>query len=193
MAELGGDLGWPHVADRVLPQFERVRPYHPGLPEHLVTVVPPGMPIGLAVDIGPAVIHVTRAMVEGWSMSVADVTARAMANLMDRAAGIEPSQVVWGVIDGVETGWLQTRRGIGSTLVLATHELARILGAGPRLLITPMRDLLIALPAQEHALATWLFAEVAAQDPNHLHPRLLRFDGRVVTVGPMGAAPHRYV
>lgn len=192
VAGLDGDLAWAHVAARILPQFERVRPYHPGMPAHVVTMVPPGLPIGLAIDIGPGLVHVTLPIVEGWSMSVADVAARAMANLCDRAAEVEGAQVVWGDIDHVETGWLQTERGIGATLILVPHELGRILGDGPRLLVAPMRDLLIALPPQEVELATWLFAEIASQDPNHLHPRLFLFDGQAVEVRAMSGPPLGY-
>jgi hypothetical protein len=176
----------------VLPQFERVRPYHPALPEHVVTMVPPGVAIGLAIDIGPALAHVSAQMIEGWAMSVADVTARAMANLHARAAAIDPGKVVWGDVDHVTTGWLQTECGIGATLVLAPHELERILGRGPRLMIAPMRDLLITLPPGEVELATWLFAEIASQDPNHLQPLLFESDGVTVAARAMAAEPPRY-
>lgn len=191
LARLPGDLGWEHVASRVLPQFQRARPYPAGLPTPIVTVVPPGLPVSLGIDIGPAHIHVTSELLERWSLSVTDVTARALVNLHERASGVTSGQIVWGDIDGVRTGWLQTERGIGSTLVLAPHELARILGDAPRSLITPMRDLLIALPPQEIELAAWLFAEIASEDPNHLQPRVFQFDGRSVMVCAVDARGYR--
>ena len=67
-------------------------------------------------------------------------------------------------------------------LVLAPSELARIFGDGPSLFIAPMRDLVIALPGDaEPGLAAWLYAEVAADDPNCLAPMAFRFEhGRVL-------------
>ncbi len=183
---LAGDLRWSEVAPRIVPLFERVRPFLPDPSERVVTLVPPGIPITMGIDLGPAFAHVTTAMVEGWPVSPADVTAQALANLHARASAVGPAKVVWGDIDGVPTGWLQTDVGIGSTLILAPQELGRIFGAEPRLLVAPMRDLLIAVPPDEVEIATWLFAEVASQDPNHLHPRLFGFDGRTVTVRTMG-------
>lgn len=184
--ELGPDLEWQDLAPRILPLFDRVRPFPPGLPEHTLVTVPPGIPIRLGIDIGPAFAYVTPEMVDRWSLSSADVAACALANLHARATEVQPAEVVWGDIDGVLTGWLQTDLGIASTLVLAPDELGRIVGTEPRLLVAPMRDLLIALPPDEPKLATWLFSEVASQDPNHLHPRLFEFDGRGVTVRAMG-------
>ncbi len=187
VGRLPGDLPWEEVAPRVLPQFERARPYRLGLPERVATMVPPGLPVSLSIDMGPAIVHVSASMLDGWSMSVADVTARALANLHDRAAKVRPADVLWDAIDGVRTGWLQTKLGIGATLVLAPQELVRILGPGPRLLVAPMRDLLITLPPDEADLAMWLYAEIASQDPNHLRPRLLDFDGQRLSVRAIGA------
>jgi hypothetical protein len=78
-----------------------------------------------------------------------------------------------------------TGLSIGSSLVLAPQELVRILGDAPRSIIAPMRDLLIALPPGEVELASWLFAEIASGDPNHLPARLFELDGRAITVRAM--------
>lgn len=168
-----------------MPLFERVRPLLPDPSERVVSMVPPGIPITMGIDLGPAFAHVTTSMVDAWPVSPADVTAQSLANLLARASSVEPAKVVWGDIDGVPTGWLQTDLGIGSTLVLAPQELGRIFGAEPRLLVAPMRDLLIAVPPDEVEIAMWLYAEIASQDPNHLHPRLFGFDGRAVTIRAM--------
>ncbi len=191
LAGLPGDLGWEDVAPRVLPLAQRVRPYPPGLPAPVVTVVPPGLPVSLAIDIGPGHISVSSEMVEGWPVAVADVTARAMVNLHERAAEVTPEEIVWGDVDDVRTGWLQTGRGIGSSLVLAPHELVRILGDAPRLVIAPMRDLLIALPPQEVELASWLLAEIAREDPNHLPARLFELNGRTIAIRAMASTGQR--
>jgi hypothetical protein len=184
---LDGELRWDDVADRLIPLVERMRPAPAGTPQRIVTVVPPGVPISPGIDLGPAYVHVTASMADGWSMSPGDVTARAVANLHDLAATIEPTQVVWSTIDDVVVGCLQTGRAIGSTLVLAPHELARILGRGPWLLAAPMRDLLLVLPPGEVELTRCLFAEIAIQDPNHLRPCLYLFDGQAIQISVMGA------
>lgn len=182
---IAGDLRWSEVAPRIVPLFERVRPLLPDPSERVVSMVPPGIPITMGIDLGPAFAHVTTSMVDAWPVSPADVTAQSLANLLARASSVEPAKVVWGDIDGVPTGLLQTDLGIGSTLVLAPQELGRIFGAEPRLLVAPMRDLLIAVPPDEVEIAMWLYAEIASQDPNHLHPRLFGFDGRAVTIRAM--------
>jgi hypothetical protein len=182
MAGLPDDLSWEWAAPRVLPVFQRVRPYPPGSPDPVVRVLPPGLPVSLGVDLGLVHATVSEAMVERWSLPVADITAQAMVNLHERAAGVAPEQIVWGDVGGVRTGLLQTGRSIGSSLVLAPLELARILGDAPRLLIAPMRDLLVALPPDELELAAWLFTEIATDDPNHLPARIFEFDGHAITL-----------
>ena len=165
-------LTWEVVAPLIIPLFERVRPYPPGLPAPLQVFVPPGMHVGLGVDIGPAFITVSDELAAGWRQSAADLAARAMGNLHATAADISPTEVVRQQLDAVETAWLQTGCGIGSVLVLAPTELERIFGGGRRF-IAPMRDLLIGLPDDvEPGFAGWLYAEIASQDPNCLHPRL---------------------
>jgi hypothetical protein len=182
MAGLPDDLGWEWAAPRVLPAFQRVRPHPPGSPDPVLRVVPPGLPVSFSVDIGMIHVTVSDAMVEHWALPVADITAQAMVNLHERAAGVTSEQIVWGDVGGVRTGMLQTGRSIGSSLVLAPLELARILGDAPRLLIAPMRDLLVALPPDELELAAWLYGEIASDDPNHLPGRIFEFDGRAITL-----------
>jgi hypothetical protein len=158
------------------------------MPPLAQAIVPPGVPIGFGIDLGPGFITITPQMIEGWSLSVTDVCARAVANLHAIAAEVKPSEVFPGTLADVETDWLQTRRGIGSVLALAPTELRRIFGPAPRLFIAPMRDLLIGFPDDvERDLAAWLFAEIASGDPNHLYPRAFVFDGRDVGVEPLAA------
>jgi hypothetical protein len=187
--ELPADLPWPHVSSLVLPIFERVRPYPLGYPPHVEAIVPPGLKVGLALDIGPGLIHVTPDMLGGWGMSLADLTAVALANVHDRASQVQPSDIHHGPLGDVEVRLLQTGRGVGSTLVLAPTELVRLFGDGPCLFIAPMRDLIVGLPPGEDAMAAWLFGEIAAEDPNHLQPRAFAFDGRAVRVVPLDARP----
>lgn len=184
--ELPDDFHWPEMAPAILPIFERVRPYPAGYPPRVETIVPPGLKISLALDIGPAFAHVTAEMLERWEVSLADLTAIALANVHDRAAQVQPADVYWGPVGDVQVGALQTGRSIGSTLVLAPSELARLFGRDPRLLIAPMRDVIFGLPPGEDELAAWLFHEIAAEDPNHLRPLLFAFDGQSVRVAAHG-------
>ena len=79
--------------------------------------------------------------------------------------------------------WLQSGRSIGSVLVLAPDQLARIFGPGPAFFITPMRDLIIGLPSDvDRELAAWLWLEVASLDPNCPGPAGYRFDGSRIAI-----------
>jgi hypothetical protein len=180
--ELGSGLDWRVAAPRLLPMFERVRPYPPGTPEPLRVVVPPGLTVGLGIDIGRAFITVGQGLIADWPVSLADATAQALANVLERATELQPSDIHRDQLDGRPTGWLQTDRSVGSLLVLAPTELSRLYGAEPRLFIAPMRDLIIGLPPHEFELGAWLFAEIAAEDPNHLRPLAFNFDGERISV-----------
>jgi hypothetical protein len=173
------DLTWDVVAPRLVPLFERVRPYPPGMPAPIQMLVPPGVQIGFGMDIGPAFVTVSDTLAADWAKSPADLAVQAMANLHSLASEVALTEVFHGPIGDVETAWLQTKRGVGSVLVLAPSELRRIFGAGPRRFIAPMRDLLIGMPADTDAeFAAWVYADIASQDPNCLQPRLFTFDGR---------------
>lgn len=181
------ELDWSAISSRVVPLFERVRPYPPEMPERAQAIVGPGVTVGFGIDFGPAFVAVTPEMVERWSMSVADLAAHAVARLHALAGKLEPSQVHRAPIGDVDVCALQTNLGIGSVLVLAPSELARLFGAEPRLFIAPMRDLLIALPADvDPDFAAWLYDEIASRDPNCLGPRAFAFDGTEVEVRPLG-------
>ncbi|CAN5594568.1 hypothetical protein BH23CHL7_BH23CHL7_20260 [soil metagenome] len=175
------ELTWDVVAPRMIPLFERVRPYPPGMPPPIGMLVPPGVRIGFGLDIGPAFVTVSDALASEWAKSPADMAAQAMANLHHLASEVAQAEVFHGPVGDVETAWLQTKRGIGSVLVLAPTELRRIFGGQPRQFVAPMRDLLIGFSAEgDPEFAAWLFADIASQDPNCLHPRLFTFDGRQV-------------
>ena len=172
------DLDWASVADSVIPVMPRIRPWPPGFPEPMRVVVDPGVAVGYAIDIGPAFMGIGSDLVRSWDIPLADVQARALANTISRASQIEPTAIVHGSMDGTPTHWLQTGRSIGSVLILVPDELRRLFGPEPAFFITPMRDLIIGLPADvDRELAAWLWLEVAGMDPNCLGPTGYRFDG----------------
>lgn len=180
------DLNWAWASSHVIPVMPRVRPYPTGFPEPLRTMVAPGIAVGFAIDVGPAFVGVGQDLLRSWGVSLGDVHARSLSNVVARAASIAPSDIVDGSIGDAPTRWLQTGRSIGSVLVLVPDELARLFGAGPAFFITPMRDLIIGLPPDvERELAAWLWLEVAALDPNCLGPVGYRFDGRAVRLEPL--------
>jgi hypothetical protein len=161
----------------------RIRLYPPGFPEPLRTIVAPGVAIGFAIDVGPAFMGVSAALIRSWNVSVADVHARSLSNLIARAASVTASDIVAGGIGDAPTRWLQTGRSIGSVLVLVPDQLARIFGPSPAFFITPMRDLMIGLPSDvDRDLAAWLWSEVASQDPNCPAPVGYRFEAGAVRV-----------
>jgi hypothetical protein len=176
------DLGWSQVADRVLPILPRVRPYHPGYPALVQTLVPPGLVVGVGVDIGPAFMGVNPELLASWELPLVDVLSRAIENVHERAARVTGSQIVRGPIDDVPTECLQTGASIGSALVFAPTELRRLFGPAHRTFITPMRDLIVGLPAGvDPSFAWWLYHEFAGLDPNCLGPMGFAFDGERVT------------
>lgn len=183
------DLPWPTVADRIVPAFERVRPYRSEQPQPFRMLVPPGLSVGFAIDIAPAFINVDAAMVERWRLSAADLLARALDNLDRRMGGVMPGDLHDGSIDGLPVRLLQSSTGCASTYVLLPSSLRRILGPEAQLLIAPMRNLLISLPIDaDREVAAWLFGEIAAQDPNCLAPAAIVLTGDHLSVEPLGVA-----
>jgi len=186
LSAVNPELEWTTASRDVIPVMPRIRPLPAGFPEPLRVVVEPGVAVGYGIDIGPAFMGISADLVRSWDIPVAEVQARALANTIDRASRIDAATIVDGSLDGTPTRWLQTGQSIGSVLVLVPDELRRLFGAEPRFFITPMRDLIIALPAEvDRELAAWLWLEVASADPNCLGPIGYRFDGYVVRPEPL--------
>jgi hypothetical protein len=183
------DLNWEAVSGLLIPIFPRVRPFDIDGPDPARLIVPPGLAVELSVHISPAYLKVAPGMLEHWGRRADEVPSTALANLQRRAAGVSPETIVRGSIDGVPTQWLQSGLGCASTFVLLPAELERIFGAQPQLFIAPMRDLLIGLPPDVgRDLAAWLYAEIAAQDPNCLPPFAFPFADGKVGLEPLGPA-----
>jgi hypothetical protein len=181
------ELTWEEIAREVVPLFQRVRPYHPEMPEQLRVVVPPGLTVGFGVDIGPAFITVSPGMAEKWGVPADRILERALANLETRMAGVRQRDVYDGSIGDVPVRMLQSPTGSASTYVLVPAALGRILGAHRQLVLAPMRNLLLSLPVSaDRDFAAWLFDEIASQDPNCLAPAAFVIgDGRLA-VEPLG-------
>jgi len=183
------ELTWEVIAPEVVPLFQRVRPYHPSMPEQLRIVVPPGLSVGFGVDIGPAFIAVSPEMAAEWGVGPDDILARALTNLEGRMAAVRPRDVYDGTIGDLPVRILQSPTGSASTYVLVPKALGRILGRHRQLVLAPMRNLLISLPiGVDRDFAEWLFDEFATQDPNCLAPTVFVVGEGQLALEPLGAS-----
>ena len=164
------DAPWKRIRDGIVPVLPRVRPF-PGPDLELVrTMLPPGILVGFGIDVGPALMYVGPPLLERWAIDVPTLVETALGNVRRLARGCDAGDVVRDQITDIPVSILQTHLGIASSLVLVPEHLERFFGRGPHLLLAPMRDLLVALPADvDRAFAGWLADELEALDPNHLH------------------------
>jgi hypothetical protein len=169
MGGLPPDLDWEVMAPNVIPILPRRRPMPAAAGEPFRVTLPPGIPTGFGIDIGPAFLVVGASLIEGWPIGPADLVATGLGNLRSRMRGVRPRDLVRQEMDGIPVRVLQSGVGCASALVLAPDELERIFGAEPQCLIAPMRDLLISLPADtDRSFVTWLNEEFSEMDPNGL-------------------------
>ncbi len=172
MRAMGGlppDMAWDELAPSVIPVLPRRRPMPPLSGEPVRVTLPPGVPTGFAVDIGPAFLVISSSLLAGWPVGPAELVARALANLRDLMRPVRARDVARMDLDGVPARVLQTGLGCASALVLVPDELTRILGSGPQLLLAPMRDVVVSLPADvDRRFAAGLNEDLAAMDPNGL-------------------------
>jgi hypothetical protein len=169
VGSLPADLGWDELAGAVIPVLPRRRPMPPMSGEPFRVTLPPGIPTGFGIDIGPAFLMVGETLLSGWQIGPADLVARALANLRERTRPVRARDLVGVSIEGVPTRVLQTGLGCASALVLAPDELRRIFGERPQCILAPMRDVLVSLPPDvDRRFAAWLNEELATMDPNGL-------------------------
>lgn len=169
IGSLPPDMGWEEMAPSVVPVLPRRRPYPPGAGEPFRVTLPPGIPTGFGVDIGPAFLVVGESMLADWPVGPAEVVARALDNLGRRLRGVRSRDLFRQSIDGVPVRFLQSGVGCASALVLLPQELERVFGPEPQVLLAPMRDLLVSMPPDvDRGFAAWLTEELASMDPNGL-------------------------
>jgi hypothetical protein len=172
---------WSTIAPRIVPVLKRRRHPYPADVAPLHIQVPPGIWTGFGIDIGPAFSHVNQSLMDGWGIDHATLLATALDNLAGLARA-EPPVVETLHIGGVEVTAIQGQ-GWGSSLVLAPHLLRPILDATPRVLLTPIRNTLLALPDDvddELALDLWEAITEGAHDELEVDP--LRWTGSTVTL-----------
>ena len=178
---LPDDLSWEEMAPSVIPVLPRRRAMPPAGGEPFRVTLPPGVAVGFGIDIGPAFLVVGEDVLRGWPITPADLVARALGNLEHRLAPVRSRDLFRQSIDGVPVRFLQTGLGCASALILLPSDLMRVFGGGPQVLIAPMRDLLISLPADvDRMFAAWLMDELASMDPNGLALECFVLDGGVL-------------
>jgi hypothetical protein len=180
------ELPFNEVADGILPVFRRRRPYPKEMPALLYLRRPPGLDVGVAIDIGHAYMHVDERMLERWDMTADAALARAVENVRRRATTKQLEPIVFGDIGGVPTKWFQSGQSIGSALILAPDLIVERFGTDEQFILAPMRDLLVSVPIEAgYAFAADLYESIAEEDPNCLDlPVLTLVDGRVLVAAP---------
>jgi hypothetical protein len=178
---LPSGLSWEAAASRLRPMFVRRRPMPPGAERPLTFRVPPGVNVALGLDIGPAFLYVGTAMATDWPVSADEALERAMANLRATVETERFVEMEFGTVADIPVWWYQSHGGLASGLLLLEDELVQRYGDEPRLLIAPMRNLLLAAPFDaDREMLAWLRDEIAYEDPNGLDlPIFALVDGRL--------------
>ena len=88
MLDQPDDLNWDWASSHIIPVMPRIRPYPPGSPEPLRTMLAPGVAVQFAIDIGPAFMGVGPDLIRSWGVRLADVAATSLSNVVARAATI---------------------------------------------------------------------------------------------------------
>lgn len=175
------DLAWDEVRDGLRPVFVRRRPLPPGMDRPVSFSTSIGVKVALGIDIGPAFLYVGAAMLETWPVTGNQAFEVALANLRQAAHAEQVYELEYGTVGDVPMWWYQSRHGLASGLLLLEDELARRFGDEPRLLIAPMRNLLIAAPIDaDRDIIELVRDDVSQEDPNGLDlPVFVLVDGRL--------------
>ncbi|MEA2675879.1 MAG: hypothetical protein QOJ81_20 [Chloroflexota bacterium] len=179
------DLAWPELRDHLRPVFVRRRPLPPGMTAPLIKHMEPGLDVALGADIGPAFLYVSAQLLDSWPLGVDEAFEIALANLRGVIEAERYFELAYEPVDGVPVWWYQSHGGLASGLLLLQDILAERYGDQPRVLMAPMRNLLLAAPYEaDREVMGWLRDEIAAADPNGLDlPLFVLVDGRLSVEG----------
>lgn len=182
---LSPDLPWDEINHLLTPVFVRRRPLPPGAPRPVTVRRAPGLDFGLGIDIGPAFLYVGQELLESWSVGLDEAVACAMDNLRANARAERCIELEYAECADVPVWAFQSRGGLASGLLLLEDELVTRYGDEPRLLIAPMRNLLLAAPFDaDRELVAWLRDEISSEDPNGLDlPVFALSEGRLTIDG----------
>ena len=190
LLEVDRHLEWATARSRMLPMLPRRQaPWFPPETTPIRITVPPGIPVMVAVDIGPAWILLTREVTDEWALDDGILVAHALENLRSRLSQVGPEDLQQERLADLPVRILRTGLDCASGLLLVPDELPRILGPGPQCLIAPMRDLLISLPADaDRAIVGELNDALATADPRGLALDAFLFDGGALRYETLTAA-----
>ena len=160
---------WRDVAPSLRVTLPRRRPLPPGTERLPTRSFPPGIRVGLGLDIGPAMLFVGEEQLAQWGVSIEQAFDCALTNVRERVRQRRQFALLHERIAGVPTVAFQSREGWASALLLLPDELARVMGERSGLVIAPMRDLVLMLPLQtDPGLAELILEEFAEADMNAL-------------------------
>jgi len=99
---------------------------------------PPGLRVGLGLDIGPAMLFVSHEQTDVWGVSVDAAYQQAQSNVHERLRMMSQPALLREHIAGTRTIAFQSGEGWASSLLLMPNELVEVLGE--RSLGEPERD-----------------------------------------------------
>ena len=143
---LAPDLPFEKLRAGLRPVFIRRRPLPPGMTAPLTRRLPPGLDVALGVDIGPAFLYVGSALLELWPVSEGEAFDIALANLRAVIEAERYFEMAYEPVNDIPIWWHQSRGGLASGLLLLEDILVERYGDQPRVLMAPMRNLLLGAP-----------------------------------------------
>lgn len=142
--DLDPSAPWPTHASKLVPMIKRVwQPFPPDFVP-LAVDVPPGIPVGFGLDIGPAMHVLDDGFLERWDVDRATLLATSLDNLQRLVTSEPPviqrftDELAGDIVSIGGQGW-------GSALLLLPDVLHGILGPEPKVLLAPVRNHVIAL------------------------------------------------
>lgn len=181
---------WPDLAPTLIPMLPRRRPHPFGAPEPVRRIFSPGLEVSVGIDIGPALLFVNAQVAGRWGVTAEDVFERAVGNVRDAVARQTTLPLACTPIDGVPITGFQSGGGWASALLLAPDLLTRVFGEAPALILAPMRDLLVRLPAGvDQRWAQGVLDDFAELDPNALEVPVLTLAGGSLRMAWQGSGP----
>lgn len=188
---LSPELPWSEMRDALRPVFVRRRPLPPGMTAPVIRHLPPGVDVALGADIGPAFLYVGAALLESWPVSENEAFQTALTNLRATIESERIFEMAYELVDDIPIWWYQSHGGLASGLLLLEDILVERYGDQPRMLMAPMRNLLLAAPSDaDRAVLEWLRDEISRMDPNGLDLPLFGLKNGRLTIE---ASPSRAV
>jgi hypothetical protein len=175
--------GWDAVRTTILPMLRRVGRSAWNGPDAVELLVPPGLPTRFGVDLGPAMALVSPTLLETWGVDAMTLLGSALDNLRRRVVE-EPPHVQRLAAVGIPEATVIQGQAWGSALVLVPDRLATLIGPEPRMLLAPVRNMLVALPEDvDIESVDRLWQAITRDAPDELDLVPLLWTGSEVTFG----------